>query len=135
MLSSAASFAGSQMFEIGRDLWKSSGPTPLLKKSHLESSAQVCVSMSSEYLQNLAIYNLSGHAVPVLGLSLTRKMCFLVVRGKLLHFSLYPFLLVLSLGTTEQSLDPSFLHLFFRFYTHIYVDDLCSQTLSLCLSS
>ena len=28
--------------EVGRDIWKSSGPTPLLKQDHLEPVAQDC---------------------------------------------------------------------------------------------
>lgn len=89
MLSSAASFTGSQMFENWRDLWRPSGPIPLFRQGHLESSGQVYVWMSSEYLQESGIHNLPGLFVPVLGHSLTEKMGFLVVRGKLLYFSLH----------------------------------------------
>lgn len=28
------------MFEVGRDLWRSPGPTPFLKQGHLEQDAQ-----------------------------------------------------------------------------------------------
>lgn len=48
------------------------------------------------------------------------RMYLLVVREKRLCFSLHPLSLVLPLGTTEQSLDASFLHLPFRFYIYIW---------------
>jgi len=37
--------------EVGRDLRRSSGPTPLLKQGHLEQAAQACVQAAFEYLQ------------------------------------------------------------------------------------
>jgi len=45
---------------------------------------------------------------------LTVKRCFLMFRENFLCFSLCPFPLVLSLGTTEKSLAPSFLYPPFR---------------------
>ena len=40
-----------RMVEVGRDLWRSSGPNPLLKQGHLEPVAQDHVQMAFEYLQ------------------------------------------------------------------------------------
>ena len=34
-----------RMAEVGRDLWRSSGPTPLLKQGHLEPVDQGCYRM------------------------------------------------------------------------------------------
>lgn len=62
VLSSAAGFTGLQMFEIGRDLWRSSGLAPLFKQGHLESSAQVYVWMSSVYLQKCVSWWSEGSA-------------------------------------------------------------------------
>ena len=53
--------------EVGRDLWRSSGPTPLLKQGHLELAAQDHVQMASEYLQGWRLHPLPGQPVPVLG--------------------------------------------------------------------
>jgi len=36
------------MVEVGRDLWRSSGPIPLLKQGHLEPVAQDCVQKAFE---------------------------------------------------------------------------------------
>lgn len=40
-----------RMFETGRNLWMSSGPSPLIKQGHLEPVAHDCVLMGFEYLQ------------------------------------------------------------------------------------
>ena len=39
------------MVQVGRDLWRLSGLTPLLKQGHLEPVAQDHVQMAFEYLQ------------------------------------------------------------------------------------
>jgi len=39
------------MIEVGRDLWRSSGPIPLLKQEHLETVAQDHVQAGFEHLQ------------------------------------------------------------------------------------
>jgi len=39
------------MVEVGRDLWRSSGPTSLFKQGHLESVGQNHVQKTLEYLQ------------------------------------------------------------------------------------
>jgi len=61
------------MLEIGRDLWRSSGPSPLLKQGHLEPIAQDHVQTSSEYLQIGRLHNTSRKSVPVLGHTHTEK--------------------------------------------------------------
>jgi len=55
------------MVDIGRDLWRSFGPTALLKQGHLEQVAQDHVQMAFEYLQAGRIHNLPGQPLPVLG--------------------------------------------------------------------
>jgi len=39
------------MVRVGRDLWTSSSPAPLLKQVHLEQAAQNLVQVGLEYLQ------------------------------------------------------------------------------------
>lgn len=51
--------------EVGRDFWKSSGPTFLLKKGHLEQVAQDHVQVAFEDLQGGRL--LRGQPVPELG--------------------------------------------------------------------
>lgn len=55
------------------------------------------------------LHNFSGQPVRVLQLCIAQK-CFLVLRGKLLRFSLCPLPPDLALGTNEKSLAPSSLH-------------------------
>ena len=55
------------MVGIGRDLWRSSSPTPLLEQDHLEHVAQDRVQAGFEYLQRRRLHSLSGQPVPVLG--------------------------------------------------------------------
>ena len=40
-----------RLVEVGKDLWRSSGPTPLLEQGHLELVAQDHIQMAFEYLQ------------------------------------------------------------------------------------
>jgi len=54
-----------RMAEVGRDLWRSSGPSPLLKQDHLEQVAQDHVQMASEYLQGWRLHSLFGQPLPV----------------------------------------------------------------------
>ncbi|KAK4831098.1 hypothetical protein QYF61_015296, partial [Mycteria americana] len=42
-----------RMVEVGRGLWRSAGPTPLLKQGHLEPVAQDHFQMAFEYLQGI----------------------------------------------------------------------------------
>jgi len=54
------------MVGVGRDLCRSSSPTPLLKQGHLEQTAQDFIQVDFECLQKRRIHNLSGQPVPVL---------------------------------------------------------------------
>jgi len=50
--------------EVGRDLWRPSRPTPLLKQGHLELAAQDRVQMAFEYLQGGRLHShLHGESV------------------------------------------------------------------------
>jgi len=53
--------------EVGRDVQRSSGPSPLLKQDHLESVSQDHVQLAFEHLQGWRLDNLSGQPVLVLG--------------------------------------------------------------------
>lgn len=67
------------MSEVGRGLWMSSHPTPLVKQGHLQQDAQSDVQMAFKYLQE-------GHSASSLGklcqglVTLTGEKCFLVFR-------------------------------------------------------
>jgi len=52
-----------QVVEIGRDLWRSSGPACLLRQSHLEPVAHDHVQMAFEYLQGWRLRSCPGQAV------------------------------------------------------------------------
>ena len=80
--SSGCSSQGHCMAEVGRDLWRSSGPTPLLKQGHPEPVAQ-----DHEYLQGWRLHNHLGQPVPVLGHPHSEKV-FPDVQKLLLCFSL-----------------------------------------------
>ncbi|KAK4806816.1 hypothetical protein QYF61_005612 [Mycteria americana] len=54
------------MVEVGRDLWRLSCTTPLLKQGYLEPVAQDHVQTAFEYLQGGRLHNLSGQPFPVL---------------------------------------------------------------------
>ncbi|KAK4810494.1 hypothetical protein QYF61_004274, partial [Mycteria americana] len=53
-----------RMVEVGRDLWRSSGPTPLCQQGHLEPVAQDHVQTAFEHLQGGRLHNLPGQPVP-----------------------------------------------------------------------
>jgi len=55
------------MGELGRDIWRSSCPTPLPKQGHLKLFAKVHVQTAFEYLQGWRPHNFTGQPVPVLG--------------------------------------------------------------------
>ena len=59
-------FKNHRMAEVRRDLWRSSGPTLLLKQGHLELVAQDYIQMAFEYLQQWRLRNLSGQPMTVL---------------------------------------------------------------------
>lgn len=85
---------------------------PLLKQGHPEQAAHKHVQAMFEYLQDGGRrQDLPGQPVPVL----IGKNGFLMLKGNLLCSSLFPFLCVLSLGTTEERLAPSSLHFPFRY--------------------
>ena len=105
-----------RMAEVGRELWRSSGPIPLLEQGNLEPVAQDRVQMAFELLQERRLYNLSGQPVVVLSHPHSKK-CFLMFRWTLLCVSLCSLPLVLSLGVTEKNLALSSLHPPFR---HLY---------------
>ena len=92
-----------RIIEVGSDLWRSLGPTPLLKKGYLKLVAQDHVQMSFEYLQGWRLRNLSGQAVQVLSHPHSEKM-FPDIQGEPPVFQFVPLPLVLSLGTTKKSL-------------------------------
>ena len=53
-----------RMFEVGRDLCGSSGPTLLPKQGHLQQAAEDRVQAGLEYLQRRRLHNLPGQPVP-----------------------------------------------------------------------
>jgi len=46
-----------KIVEVGRDLWRSPGPNPLLKQGHLELVAQDHIHTASEHLQAERLHN------------------------------------------------------------------------------
>ena len=92
-----------RMFGVGRDLCGSSSPTLLPKQGHPQQAAQDLVQVGLEYLQRRRLHNLPGQPVPV-SVTLRGKKFLLMFRRNFLCLSLCPLPLVLSLGTTEQSL-------------------------------
>lgn len=59
--------------EVGRHLWRTSSPTPLLKQDHLELVMQDHVQTGFEYLQGGRLHNLSEQPVLVLSHSHRKK--------------------------------------------------------------
>ena len=55
-----------RMVGVGRDLWASSSPNPLMKPGHLAQVAQDFVQAGLEYFLRRRIHNLPGQPVPVL---------------------------------------------------------------------
>jgi len=53
-----------RLAEVGRDFWRLSGPTTLLKQGHPEQVAQDRIQAAFEYLQGWRLHHLSGHPVP-----------------------------------------------------------------------
>jgi len=102
-----------RLAEVGRDLWRSSCPTAFLKQGHQEPVAWDHVQMAFEDLRE-ADSTISLGYLCQCSENFTVKKCFLMLRRNLPHFNLCLLPLVLSLGTTEKSLDPSSLQLLFR---------------------
>ena len=77
------------MVGVGRDLWRSSTPAPLLNQDHLEQVAQDHVQAGFEYLQRRRLHNLSGQPVPVLS-HLQSKEVFSHIERELPEFQFVP---------------------------------------------
>lgn len=92
------------MGEVGGDLWRLPGPTPVLKKALLEHITQDRVQVAFIYLLGMSnsLGNVCRRAV-----THTVKNLFLMLRGSLLCCFLCLLPLVLLLGTTEKCLTPS----------------------------
>jgi len=88
---------------VGRDLWRSSCPTPLLKQDHLEWLAQDHVQMAYQYLQGWRLLNLSGK--PVSALTYGKKV-FPYVQMAL---AVVQFLPIASRPFTVKNLAPPYL--------------------------
>lgn len=93
--------------QIGRDLLRSSSSTFFLKQSYIEWVAQDHVQLGFEDVHRWILHTTSGQFVSVFNLSHS-KLFSLVFGWIFLFLSLYPQHLVLSLGTAEESLTPSF---------------------------
>lgn len=123
------------MSESGRDLWRSSGPIPLLKQGNLQPAAQDHIQTAFDSFQHGRLHNISAQPVPLLS-PLTVKQFFLMFRGNILCFSLCQLPLVLSLGTTEKNLARTSLHSSFRYlYTFSLLFSRLHSHSSLSLSS
>ena len=77
---------------------------PLLRQGWVEQVAQDHYQLRSAYLQGCRRHRLWGNCSSVWP-PLTAKKCFLVFRWNSLCFHLCPLPLVLSLGTTEKTVD------------------------------
>lgn len=104
-----------RMIKVGRDLWGSSGSTPLLRQGHLGQIAQDRVQMAFDFLQWWRLHNpFAEGCVPALRMGKAS----LTFRGTLPCFSLSLLPLALSLSTTKRSLAWfSLQHLFRYLYT------------------
>ena len=54
-----------RMVWVGRELWRSSHPTPVLKQVHLEQAAQDQVQVGFKYLQRRRLHSPSGPCLPL----------------------------------------------------------------------
>lgn len=91
-----------RIYEIGRDLWRSSNPRTCYEYSQLKQVAQGHVLLCFEYLQWETHHKLSGKPVPVFNPPWKSFAC--IFKRNFLYLSLFTFLLVLSLCMTEKSL-------------------------------
>lgn len=62
------------MVEAGRYLWRSSGPTTLLKQGHLQLTVQDHVQITFECLQRGRLQNFPGQPLPVLSYPQSEKL-------------------------------------------------------------
>lgn len=81
--------------EVGRDLWKQSGPNHLLKQNHLQQVAQNHLQMVFKFLQGWGFHDLSGQPAPVLSHPHTEEV-FPWCSESLLWFSVCPLPLILQ---------------------------------------
>jgi len=59
---------------VARDLWRSSGPTPLLKQRHLQLVVQDHIQTTFEHLQGWRLQNVPGEPAPVLSHPHSKKV-------------------------------------------------------------
>lgn len=81
-----------RVVEVGRGLWRSSSPSPLLKQGHLEQVTQDYVQSGFEYLQGWTFHSSLGSFFQ--RTTLMVRQCFLMVRQNLLCLNLCPLPLV-----------------------------------------
>jgi len=62
----AYKFSGTSIFIESHNLWRLSGPKPLLKQGHLQPVVQDCIQITFDYLQGWRLHNLPGQPVPLL---------------------------------------------------------------------
>lgn len=97
--------------KVGGDLWRSSSPTPMPRHDHLEQVTQNMlrwvwsVSTEGDFMTSLdSLFHCSA--------ALTVKKFLILLSWNFLCFVLWPLLLILLLGTTEESgatrLTPAF---------------------------
>ena len=94
------------MVGVGRDLWRSSCPIPLIEQGCPEQGAQECVQVGFECLQGRDPTASLGSLCPCSGTH-TGKKLFLMFRWNFPCSNLCLLPLGLSLGITERSLVPS----------------------------
>lgn len=56
-----------RMVEVGKDFWRSPGPSPLLNQGHLDLVEQDCVQIVFRYPQEWRLHNLPGQPLPPFG--------------------------------------------------------------------
>ena len=100
------------MIEVGRDLWTSSSPTPLLISGSARAGCSGLKISAFKYLQGWRHHNVSGQS----GLTTLTVKSLLTLKWNFLYFSLCLMLLLLPLGATEESLP-----LFFTPSHHMFI--------------
>lgn len=97
------------MAEVGRDLWRCSGPTPE------QAGPRTARLLRATFSQHLSISK-DGDSTTSLGslcqclITLTVNHFFLMFRWIFLYFNLCHYLFITSLGTTGKSLFTAFVH-------------------------
>jgi len=90
-----------KVVEVGRHLWRSSGPAPLFMQGHLELVVQDHIQLAFRYFQGGGIHNFPEQPMPVLSHP-DKKSVFPDIQTESPVFHC-PLPLVLSLGITEKS--------------------------------